>query len=483
MNGSPQASPRRVSDGYPDVDEPEAANVGNNNNNGGGGGGGGGGAHSTPAVTEAGSPQKSRESAAMSQIEKLRAMKANKKASQGGGRAVQQQRQQQQQHGGGDDEFSLAVQQLGHTERLSSVTKNRVKSPNKRPPSRKKRQGDGNGTRQHNPTLQAHGEEEEQQQPQTPPQQQQQQQQDAVKTVVRGNDSSIKQKGGMQFIVPNADALKLRKGLKNKGSKKKKRKSVSKLEIGAPAGFVHLNTGDAQKAPGTTNSPFGPRSKSSVRNFGGGGDKCAVCGKTAYAAEKLEADGKVYHKTCFKCDQCKKTLKTGNYASLQGKIFCKPHFKQLFKLKGNYDEGFGAEQHKYKWQGGTPVGTPVKSVGRPSNDSVASAQELRQGSNVSTITLRQDSNGNVANQPRRQTDWGGANQNRAQAANVEPEQDGRVAAMANRDSGGFVASHASPERTSTASNDAVLNSPIQSLSSRMVSRSSDTAIEWVADLV
>lgn len=26
-----------------------------------------------------------------------------------------------------------------------------------------------------------------------------------------------------------------------------------------------------------------------------------------------------------------------------------PHFKQLFALKGNYDEGFGKEQHKTKW--------------------------------------------------------------------------------------------------------------------------------------
>jgi hypothetical protein len=32
-----------------------------------------------------------------------------------------------------------------------------------------------------------------------------------------------------------------------------------------------------------------------------------------------------------------------------GKYFCKPHFKQLFRLKGNYDEGFGEEQHKMKW--------------------------------------------------------------------------------------------------------------------------------------
>jgi len=32
-------------------------------------------------------------------------------------------------------------------------------------------------------------------------------------------------------------------------------------------------------------------------------------------------------------------LKLGNYAALEGKFYCKPHFKQLFALKGNYNEG------------------------------------------------------------------------------------------------------------------------------------------------
>ncbi len=40
---------------------------------------------------------------------------------------------------------------------------------------------------------------------------------------------------------------------------------------------------------------------------------------------------------------------TGTYAALQGSTYCKVHFKQLFKIKGNYDEGFGREQHKAKW--------------------------------------------------------------------------------------------------------------------------------------
>lgn len=39
----------------------------------------------------------------------------------------------------------------------------------------------------------------------------------------------------------------------------------------------------------------------------------------------------------------------GTYASLHGNIYCKPHFNQLFKSKGNYDEGFGIKPHKELW--------------------------------------------------------------------------------------------------------------------------------------
>lgn len=39
----------------------------------------------------------------------------------------------------------------------------------------------------------------------------------------------------------------------------------------------------------------------------------------------------------------------GSYAALHGEFYCKPHFQQLFKSKGNYDEGFGRKQHKELW--------------------------------------------------------------------------------------------------------------------------------------
>ena len=70
--------------------------------------------------------------------------------------------------------------------------------------------------------------------------------------------------------------------------------------------------------------------------------KCVVCDKSVYEIEKLVADERVFHKTCFKCGHCSKTLSLGNYASINEKTYCKPHFKQLFAEKGgNYGEAFG----------------------------------------------------------------------------------------------------------------------------------------------
>lgn len=40
----------------------------------------------------------------------------------------------------------------------------------------------------------------------------------------------------------------------------------------------------------------------------------------------------------------------GNYASLHNNIYCKAHYNQLFKAKGNYDEGFGHRPHKELWE-------------------------------------------------------------------------------------------------------------------------------------
>ncbi|NWS23956.1 XIRP2 protein, partial [Polioptila caerulea] len=78
-------------------------------------------------------------------------------------------------------------------------------------------------------------------------------------------------------------------------------------------------------------------------------ETCKLCQQRVYPVECLVADKQNFHKSCFRCHHCGSQLSLGNYASLHGKIYCKPHFKQLFKTKGNYDEGFGHKQHKELW--------------------------------------------------------------------------------------------------------------------------------------
>ncbi|XP_063071985.1 LIM domain and actin-binding protein 1-like isoform X2 [Engraulis encrasicolus] len=78
-------------------------------------------------------------------------------------------------------------------------------------------------------------------------------------------------------------------------------------------------------------------------------ETCMSCLKTVYPLEKLVADKQIFHNTCFRCSHCNTKLSLGNYASLHGNVYCKPHFNQLFKSKGNYDEGFGHRPHKEMW--------------------------------------------------------------------------------------------------------------------------------------
>lgn len=57
--------------------------------------------------------------------------------------------------------------------------------------------------------------------------------------------------------------------------------------------------------------------------------------------EGLIADKKKFHKSCFLCEYCKNKLSLGNFVSLHGHLYCQPHYKQVFKSKGNFQEGFG----------------------------------------------------------------------------------------------------------------------------------------------
>ncbi|KAI5013999.1 LIM domain-containing protein PLIM2b-like [Hordeum vulgare subsp. vulgare] len=70
--------------------------------------------------------------------------------------------------------------------------------------------------------------------------------------------------------------------------------------------------------------------------FSGTQDKCAACTKTVYPLEKMTLEGDAYHKSCFKCSHGGCILTTSSYAALNGVLYCKIHFGQLFMERGSY---------------------------------------------------------------------------------------------------------------------------------------------------
>ncbi|KAJ8352295.1 hypothetical protein SKAU_G00237710 [Synaphobranchus kaupii] len=137
-------------------------------------------------------------------------------------------------------------------------------------------------------------------------------------------------------------------------------------------------------------------------------DLCQVCQKKVYPMESLIADKQNFHKSCFRCVHCSSKLSLGNYASLHGHIYCKPHFKQLFKSKGNYDEGFGQKPHKELWssknqkhipEGATLHTSPVKTdLQYPSTQiSISSAEKELPTPNKKEISKSYDETKKPAN--------------------------------------------------------------------------------------
>ncbi|XP_046735433.1 uncharacterized protein LOC124404940 isoform X14 [Diprion similis] len=85
---------------------------------------------------------------------------------------------------------------------------------------------------------------------------------------------------------------------------------------------------------------------------------CESCEKKVYPLEKVETNNKIFHKQCFRCLQCNCILRMDTFTLNNGKLYCIPHFKQLFITRGNYDEGFGINPHKNKWASSS-AGSPA----------------------------------------------------------------------------------------------------------------------------
>jgi cysteine and glycine-rich protein len=92
------------------------------------------------------------------------------------------------------------------------------------------------------------------------------------------------------------------------------------------------------QSTGSKKSPV-PSPCTTASRFGGGGDKCPRCEKNLYFAEAREGPNNIkYHKGCFSCATCRKTLSDSTFSERQGEVYCKVCYARDFGPKGF---GFG----------------------------------------------------------------------------------------------------------------------------------------------
>ncbi|XP_041367255.1 cysteine and glycine-rich protein 1-like [Gigantopelta aegis] len=68
--------------------------------------------------------------------------------------------------------------------------------------------------------------------------------------------------------------------------------------------------------------------------LGAGSDVCPSCNRAVYFAEKIIGAGKSYHKACFRCNQCKKSLDSTTMTVHENDLFCKACYAKSFGPKG-----------------------------------------------------------------------------------------------------------------------------------------------------
>ncbi|XP_059829963.1 cysteine and glycine-rich protein 3 isoform X1 [Hypanus sabinus] len=105
---------------------------------------------------------------------------------------------------------------------------------------------------------------------------------------------------------------------------------------GQGAGTLSSEAGESQPSQHVEVKPHqspNPSSSKFAHKFGGA-DKCPRCNKSVYAAEKVIGGGKAWHKTCFRCALCGKSLESTNVTDKDGEIYCKACYARNFGPKG-----------------------------------------------------------------------------------------------------------------------------------------------------
>ncbi|XP_076022748.1 cysteine and glycine-rich protein 1a [Genypterus blacodes] len=118
---------------------------------------------------------------------------------------------------------------------------------------------------------------------------------------------------------------------------------------GQGAGILSMDRGEDLGITSAEPSPHRPTTNpnpSKLAQRFGGAEKCSRCGKSVYAAEKVIGAGNSWHKRCFCCSVCGKSLESTTLADKDGEIYCKSCYGKNFGPKGfGYGQGAGALTH------------------------------------------------------------------------------------------------------------------------------------------
>ena len=113
------------------------------------------------------------------------------------------------------------------------------------------------------------------------------------------------------------------------------------VEVGEGSASHMASLAAAVKAIGGANAavpvaaaaPAAPKlTKKKLPSFGGGGEKCQACGKTAYVAERVQVGKYYFHSDCLKCAECNQRLGSEYGIAANGDgvdcLFCTTHEQQ-----------------------------------------------------------------------------------------------------------------------------------------------------------
>ena len=142
----------------------------------------------------------------------------------------------------------------------------------------------------------------------------------------------------------------------------------------------------------------------------GRSDNCFFCGKKVYVVERMSAEGKFFHRACFRCDYCNILLRLGSYVyhregRFAGKFFCIPHSTEnaleKYRYKSKMDE-IQANENKRKELAKRREEKGALSSLSPTNRSRLMEQDMMRGATperaeyeASTLDLSAEESGNT----------------------------------------------------------------------------------------